>query len=295
MDRYRPLKLETVEGPKEAKEEPANGPIIACIGDPRRTASVTHEKNPKRYRDLEEQLKAYDEHTEAIEKAGFDLDNPDWFYWEKEHGKRPESVYVDYYGSESKLKSLGIKNGGFETYVISKIDEQNKSSDQYSDCIGVFAVGREGAKNISFLSHQNPYWLTEEALTDRHSTHVRLDLIEDLGKSLHELKHRSDAGTIDIVIFGGAIQELPSYVESIKMIGKMSLEILGIDPTVVTEPTEDDGDKDMALGDTQKRRLFLLHTLADDEDDVEKPFKASEVEEKTKKLHSAYIESHIQD
>ncbi len=201
---------------------------------------------------------------------------------------------VDYYGNEKEWKRLGQKHGGKESYVISELDESDKFSSEYYDCIGLFAVGTEGNKNISILTHQDAH-ARETNIGDKLAVRSQSEAYEhDLRVTLRALKDRSESGTIDVVIFGGYDTSPETYVASVKLVARVSQEVLGVDPVVIAGP-KGTGSGDTAVEcDTQRRRIFIAQAnnrLAYHQRNDPKywnrdaSFKASEVEQKMADWH----------
>lgn len=111
---------------------------------------------------------------------------------------KKNATFVDFSINREDAKKEGFYTSGKKTYIISKIDKENKFSEKYYDCTGVFATGLDinNGENISFLSHQNP----EEFLKNPK---ILSNLKEDLNKSLNELIKRSKPGSIDVAVLGG--------------------------------------------------------------------------------------------
>jgi hypothetical protein len=171
-----------------------------------------------------------------------------------------ETLFVDFRGDEQNLAELHIASHEEQSYMISSLDGKNKRSEEYVNCTGVAAVGREkiSGENISFLSHQCPKWFL---LSDKNKE----IFLSGLEKILSEIKERCQKGTIDTVIFGGnyvAGDSMNSeytkqrYIESIETLSKAITDVLGFQPVVITEPKPFSGEDDVIF-ETNTRRLFL--------------------------------------
>ncbi len=203
------------------------------------------------------------------------------------------TTHVDYYGSARQWEQLDQKNGGKHTYVISSIDDHNKSSDKYADCTGIVVVGAEKGKNISLLTHQDPKPLKIPDVLEQY-TH-------DLTARLEEMRDRAEPGSVDMIIFGGwTVPDYDAgYKRSVKMLGEIGQKVLGIDPTIVLGPnnvraTDTRSIRTVSVTfDTDKRRLYMIRP-----DQIEKTalpgqpappktnitFKASQIDDVEKNL-----------
>ncbi len=164
-----------------------------------------------------------------------------------------ENRDADYYGDPKDLQRDNFKNRGEDTYVISPVDELDKLSNQFANCTGVVATGREKetGRNISFFSHQDP----------RYFLRKKSQFIIDLDERLEELKKRSEEGTVDAVVLGGnSFDSDPTYqkayTESIELLADEIEGVLGFEPVIVTGPKTVSG-RDNAYYDTEHRRLFI--------------------------------------
>ena len=134
---------------------------------------------------------------------------------------KKNATFVDFSIKREDAKKEGFYTSGKKTYVISKIDKENKFSEKYYDCTGVIATGIDisTGENISFLSHQDP----EEFL---NNPKILSNLKEDLNKSLSELIKRSKPGSIDVVVLGGNKDVLPLNPFDTADLDKMNIQQL---------------------------------------------------------------------
>ena len=175
-----------------------------------------------------------------------------------------EALHIDFKANDLEVAAAKLRSGGFQTYVLSPIDERPKYSDGYRNCTGIAAVGvdRVTGRNISFLTHQGPNgdYYPEERLE------------KDLRELLREFRSRIVPGTEDILIFGGSYfasenadgrTYMDVYRESIKFVSQIIHEETGIDAEVAIGPSASTADpKERARGtagllDTKHRRLYI--------------------------------------
>jgi len=182
--------------------------------------------------------------------------------FEKEFKQDPNRpLNVDYYAKPKKLSEKNIKHGGFKTYLISSIDERNKFSNDFTECTGVVVAGidKETQKNISFLSHEDPFHFLENPK----------GFLSDMQSSLEEMKNRCVPGTIDAIIAAGNYvtdahrpekfaerQEL--YRGSITMLAQSMKGVLGFEPVVIVGPKNDPTHGDYLFYDNENRRLHIF-------------------------------------
>lgn len=161
------------------------------------------------------------------------------------------------------------KTQGRSTYVISSIDSTLKFSEEFLRCSGIVAVGKERGtdQNISFLTHQDP----KKILND-----YKQYFINDLNDSLDELINRSEAGTVDVVVFGGKIYindagqlenkiENDNYNETVKLLSDTIYNKTGFVPVFIAGPKYNnsnslkyDPDSDRVYFHTFTRRLYFV-------------------------------------
>ena len=163
---------------------------------------------------------------------------------------------VDYYGRPEDLNKQNFKNAGYESYVISTIDDSNKFSKSFKNCTGlvVSGVDKETGKNISFISHEDPgYFLDQRENKNR--------FVHDLEQQLREFKERSDEGTIDAVIVGGNYFKSGDYridyLSSIELLSDEISKVLGFKPLVMTGPKTAHG-SDSIFFENENKRLYIV-------------------------------------
>ena len=205
---------------------------------------------------------------------------------DEKHHASLEPVLVNYYGTEDKWRELEQRNNGKYSYVISRIDPENKESGGYANCTGMAAVGKdkETGVNVSLLTHVDPTHFSREERHFGETAQYEIDMREQLAK----LKDLSEPGTVDVVLFGGHTHDLwgadQEYAHLIELTGKVSQDVLGIDPIVVVGPGYPDGNEHRRLSavlDTQQRRLYIYRPNQDKvAKDSNITFPASEVLER---------------
>lgn len=178
---------------------------------------------------------------------------------------------VDFWNPDSNVKNSST------AYVISSCDDKDKWSQAYRNCTGIIVSGTEKGshKQLSILTHQNP----NKILSNFFNEEIPEKFIEDIKKSITDLISKCELGSIDAVLFGGNITgrnettefEVSSiqYEKSIKLLGKLSSEVLGFEPIVLTGPNmkqntniftyTNNWDVDVYF-DTKNRRLYLLRS-----------------------------------
>ncbi|MBI5470150.1 hypothetical protein HY968_02400 [Candidatus Kaiserbacteria bacterium] len=115
-----------------------------------------------------------------------------------DEGESPEFLQA-----KEKVAKNGeeVRMGGF-----SNIDEKDKYSEGYKNCIGIVVIGFDPAlgKNISFLCHLMPNQVARleykhsKVVIEKHHKHL-----ETLGKKLKEIKERCKPGSLTVGIVGG--------------------------------------------------------------------------------------------
>lgn len=167
--------------------------------------------------------------------------------------------YVDYGGSADYLKKKNFLSTGYETYVLSVVDNKNKFSDRFFDCTGLVVAGidKETGKNISFLSHQDPV---------KFLRNKKDDFIKHLEQQLGEIKERCISGTIDAIIVGGnylnitndmKLDSKKKYLDSVELLSIEIKKILGFEPNVINGPKKIGG-KDDIYYDNENKRLYFM-------------------------------------
>jgi hypothetical protein len=181
--------------------------------------------------------------------------DPEYQDFVKLGGGEPVSE-INFFSTQENLNRQKLKNAGEGTYVISPIDETNKSSPGYYDCTGVVATGidKVTGKNISFITHQDP----ERFLKDKSAV-----FFNDLEQTLAELRSRSEDQTVDAVIIGGQTMhpmDRDLYETAITLLKQSVNDTLGFKPVVVSEPKSKPGEtlSDIAFFDTHNKRLYFF-------------------------------------
>lgn len=192
----------------------------------------------------------------------------------------PNAHNVDFHEEPYYLKKRGFKNNTERSYVISSIDELDKFSERFFDCTGLVVTGqdKDTGLNISFISHQDPEYIFG---SENHRNSFTADLLERLA----EIKRRSVEGTIDAVIVGGNYRKHKDdskrlYLESINLLAKETLKVLGFEPIVMTGPKTDVGQDDIFYSN-KDRRLFIVRPEVGN--DSTESFIPSSIEDQEKK------------
>lgn len=140
-------------------------------------------------------------------------------------------------------------------FNLSALSEQDKFSEEYSECTGVVLVGKDKTigRELSLLSHQNP---------QRLSGAVKDQFAGELISRLDQLIEASEPGTIDVVLFGGHTnteEQTDQYEESIRSLSEICKSRLGFEPAVIVGPNADVAKARMNVYlDTQHRRLYIV-------------------------------------
>jgi len=167
---------------------------------------------------------------------------------EKQKGALPkqekEAHNVDWYASS-------------DPYEFSPVDEKNKESEGYKNCIGIVLTGKEkgSSKQISCVGHFNPSVFFTKYSTQEKFLHI-------LRSKIEEVKKRSEEGSMDAAVFGGNVFEpdpssLREYEETIQTVVEESEKCLGFAPVVIIGPKTGRGQDDVSY-DTENRRLFTV-------------------------------------
>lgn len=201
---------------------------------------------------------------------------------EENFNERLNNVYnVNYSSFPDDLKKRDFLNAGWNTYVLSVVDNNNKFSEGFFDCTGLIVAGidKETGKNISFLSHQDP----KEFLLEK-----KKDFIKHLEQRLADIKNRCVLGTIDAVIVGGkylagnnskGVSNKKIYLDSIELLSLEIKKTLGFEPVVINGPKKISG-KDDIYYDNENRRLYFLRQKVNEDTGS---FTQSSIEEEKKK------------
>jgi len=192
---------------------------------------------------------------------------------------------VDYFGDSAKQKVQGFKNMGDNSFVISPIDNSDKFSQKFLDCTGLVAAGqkKETKENISLLSHQNPgQFLEREYWETNFKNYLR--------QQLQGLKEKSVDKTVDVVIVGGNYflsgernkEYRDNYLNSIKQLSEVVIEVFGFEPVVITGPKTVRGRQtDDIYYDNERRRLYIVRK--DIGDTTTESFLPCDIEKQEKK------------
>ncbi len=174
---------------------------------------------------------------------------------------------VDYYLNDRQRAESNFLSSGEGTYVISTIGTENKFSRKFANCTAVIVAGRdkETGKDISFLSHQDPYYFLK---------YGKVKFTIDFVWCLREMNQRCSHGTIDAIIAGGNYFEdgydteinkryRDDYKKSIAFLSGEIQEALGFEPVVITGPKTLD-DIEHLYYCNNERRLYLLRPSVGD-------------------------------
>ncbi len=203
------------------------------------------------------------------------------------HGKlgyksRPNIEFVNYNDEPEYIEHKGQKHGetARNMYVISDLNNRDKFSGNYYNCVGTVIAGRDKTtgKDISILCHEN------SLLTDRELASIRDKFCADLTESIRDIKNRCEDGTIDVVLFGGNyFNSLPNedhYPKIITLLNSLVHKELGFDATVVSAPKPDWNGSDQAYYENGTRKLYIMKPKSLNEG----AFPASKVQEHLKRL-----------
>ena len=113
-----------------------------------------------------------------------------------------EAENVNYSAFHTEWEDCEQKNGGENSYVISKPSSLNKCSERYENCTGIAVVGKnkKTRKNVSVLTHQDPVYFLKKNTTFK----------KDLLDTLRNIAEQCEECSLDTVIFGGNYSLLPS-------------------------------------------------------------------------------------
>lgn len=168
---------------------------------------------------------------------------------------------VDWWGDPKELIRQNFKNAGRGTYTISPVDNSDKFSKGFRNCTGLLVAGqnKETGENISFFTHQDPYFFLRE-------NEKKNKFVNDLKEQIRELKEKSADKTIDAVIIGGNYfkgkhhddeRYRQDYRESVKLLSEEAQKLLGFEPAVITGPKTISGDDDIFY-DNEHRRVYII-------------------------------------
>lgn len=160
--------------------------------------------------------------------------------------------FVDWDGNKVFLRKNNLRNAGESTYVISESNKKDKYSKRYCNCTGIAIVGekKDSNKQISFMSHQDPY-----NFLSNNKTKFTQDLVE----AIKEIKNKTKKGSVDAVVFGGKAGNGDEYERSIRFITNILSQEFDFEPTVMTGPnTRIYENSTKVYFDTQNRRLWIV-------------------------------------
>ncbi|MFA5791465.1 MAG: hypothetical protein WC884_00285 [Candidatus Paceibacterota bacterium] len=163
------------------------------------------------------------------------------------------------------VKNINWGHGNFEgenslsagpcTYVISGVDNSNKSSKGFGPCTGLIVAGiTKTGEKVSFLSHQS----SREILYDNNE-----NFVTHLKMQLEEIKKRCEDGTIDAVILGGEYTNddfKKKYLKVIKLLGTEIQQTLGFEPTIINGPRLFTEKQDDVFYDNKNRRVYFVRS-----------------------------------
>jgi hypothetical protein len=229
---------------------------------------------------------------------------------------KKSAVFVDYKKTVNQIDLLreGHMSAGKKSYVISRIDNQNKYSNNYLDCTGFVCSGidKRTGENMSFLVHLDPNFLL------MNNNENKIKFRDDLNRRLDEMNSICKQGSIDVGIFGGnkgfvldtvpdedfkngvdnefeyLRSEYSDYADSIHFLDFIISKRMNFSPTVLIGPSNNfkSLDKDLTESkeslavyfDNKNRRLYEVRPENDLENN--ESFLAKDVEEQIKKIKS---------
>lgn len=162
-----------------------------------------------------------------------------------------------------KLKnSENVKWSSYPGYIISKINNNNKFSEEFSRCTGLIVKGidKETGENISFLTHQAPFAFINFKKNDNHE--LENSFKNELDRALNQMVERCIPGTIDAVIVGGDYfddkDSKEASIESVKLLSIETNSILGFEPVVINGPKKYNFGEDDVYYDNKNGRLYFV-------------------------------------
>ena len=170
---------------------------------------------------------------------------------------------VAYFHQVPGFTDENVLNEKDKNYVISKVDNTNKFSEEILECTSVIIAGvdKETGENISFLSHQNP---------NDFLFRKRGEFIQDFEKKLEEIRVRCKKGTVDAIILGGNYMDVISenspngetlseiYVDSINLLSQEIEKFFKFKPEIINGPKFKLGEQDDIFYDNKKRRVYFM-------------------------------------
>jgi hypothetical protein len=218
-------------------------PIMTCVGTPKQY-SLHPGAEKKGFRD---KYRLKEDGIQEVE------------YWEHPHSAKKQGF----------KKEKGPERDERCSYIISPINNRDKSSKEFYDCTGVIAAGkdRETGEEVSFMSHQDPkYFLTG---TGNYGTGEFEKFSQDLKERLEEMRSRCKEGTVDMIVWGGkyvtgkCMDHRPNHLRSIRLLSRLISGVFGFKPTVVVGPKTQGGPDDVFYSN-EERRLYLRRYFVDD-------------------------------
>ncbi len=189
-----------------------------------------------------------------------------------------EGDHVHWSAEDDYFKEHNMASPWSETYVISDCNAKDKWSGNYNTCLGFAIVGKDKTigENISLLSHLSPDIFLQKGWQEKFKN--------DISNSIKKLTEKSEAQTIDSLLFGGLYHDdgnyKDQYDEAIRFIGEILKQELGFEPIVATGPNfklEKGGT--IVYLDTKNRRLYLDRPYQEN-NLLNHPYKPSEINNK---------------
>ncbi len=178
--------------------------------------------------------------------------------------EKKQALFLDYELSQEEMKLRNIL-GKEKYFLISPVDQSDKYSRDFNVCYGLVVVGREkdSNKNISFMTHQVPSSLYDE------------EAQQEIESKIKEIQTRSQKGSVDAVIFGGATNYSEDkefrnmlekdYKKDIKYFSDFLKEQLSFSPIVISHQNQimserkDEGELYQHIYfDNSKRKLYIF-------------------------------------
>lgn len=170
-----------------------------------------------------------------------DAENIDFYLWEKNNLK----------------KILNNWNSVTDwSFVISKLNENNKYSSDYKNCTWIVIIWESKIdwKKLSILTHQNPKFFLSSKIN-------KTSFENELTKVLNEIKEKCKEWTIDaIILWWNSNNKFEEYKESIHVINNIIYNFLKIIPCKIWWPSINGIDlewKDIIVN-TQEWKVILI-------------------------------------
>lgn len=184
--------------------------------------------------------------------------------------KKSQAMEVKWSRNPVALDKEGFKHDGHLTYVLSPVNEKDKTSEDFGPCIGIVVVGvdKETKKNISSMFHAQPYASLRSPAIKNH-----------MAERYAELKERCEPGTIDVGYFGGwghataddlrkfEVEE-KEYENMIKLCNDTCERVLGLS-LIPLANTKHMWQYDTAFFDNEHRRLYIERSKARAAEDID--------------------------